>query len=35
MGDYTFYFGGHEGTIDFVKGHFIKTKEKLPEVLLP
>lgn len=29
MGDYTFYFGGHEGTIDFVKGHFIKTKDKI------
>jgi polyisoprenoid-binding protein YceI len=25
-GDYTFYFGGHNGTIDFIEGHFIKTK---------
>lgn len=24
-GDYTFYFGGHYGTIDFKKGYFIKT----------
>ncbi len=24
-GEYTFYFGGHEGTINFSSGHFIKT----------
>ena len=24
-GEYAFYFGGHEGTIDFKEGHFIKT----------
>jgi polyisoprenoid-binding protein YceI len=26
-GDYTFYFGGHHGTIDFKEGHFIKKNE--------
>ena len=27
FGDYTFYFGGHYGTIDFKDGYFIKTNE--------
>ena len=26
-GEYAFYFGGHEGTIDFKEGYFIKTGE--------
>nr|WP_321243373.1 YceI family protein [uncultured Psychroserpens sp.] len=26
-GDYTFYFGGHHGTIDFKEGHFIKSND--------
>nr|WP_321226353.1 YceI family protein [uncultured Psychroserpens sp.] len=26
-GDYTFYFGGHYGYIDFKEGHFIKTND--------
>ena len=25
IGEYTFYFGGHEGLINFTEGHFIKT----------
>ena len=25
FGEYTFYFGGHDGTISFEEGHFIKT----------
>ena len=25
FGEYTFYFGGHDGTIRFEEGHFIKT----------
>ena len=24
IGEYTFYFGGHDGTIDFKDGHFLK-----------
>lgn len=28
-GDYTFYFGGHYGTIQFKEGQFIKTKNKI------
>jgi len=27
MGEYTFHIGGHEGTINFKEGYFIKTKE--------
>jgi len=27
IGEYTFYFGGHNGFINFIKGHFIKTGE--------
>ncbi|MEM6515526.1 MAG: YceI family protein [Bacteroidota bacterium] len=27
IGEYAFYFGGHEGVIDFKDGHFIKTGE--------
>ncbi len=27
QGEYTFYFGGHEGTINFSEGHLIKTKD--------
>lgn len=27
FGEYTFYFGGHNGTIKFKKGHFIKTED--------
>ncbi|PKA84157.1 YceI-like domain-containing protein [Ulvibacter sp. MAR_2010_11] len=27
--DYTFYFGGHNGTISFKEGHLIKTKDVL------
>lgn len=26
-GDYAFYFGGHEGTIDFKEGYFIKNSD--------
>lgn len=29
IGEYTFYFGGHEGFINFTEGHFIKTKDKI------
>jgi len=29
FGEYTFYFGGHEGTIQFKEGHFIKTNHKI------
>ena len=29
FGDYTFYFGGHYGTIQFKEGHFIKTNDKI------
>ena len=28
-GYYTFYFGGHDGTIDFKEGNFIKTGDKI------
>tara|TARA_R110001632_G_scaffold19898_9_gene59866 strand:- start:5048 stop:5608 length:561 start_codon:yes stop_codon:yes gene_type:complete len=28
-GYYTFYFGGHEGTVDLKEGHFIKTNDKI------
>lgn len=28
-GEYTFYFGGHNGTINFKEGYFIKTDEKI------
>ncbi|WP_298894642.1 YceI family protein [uncultured Psychroserpens sp.] len=28
-GEYTFYFGGHNGTIDFKNGHFIKTGDAI------
>ncbi|MDT7831498.1 YceI family protein [Flavobacteriaceae bacterium S356] len=28
-GYYTFYFGGHDGTINIIEGHFIKTNEKI------
>lgn len=28
-GEYTFYFGGHEGTIALKEGFFIKTKDKI------
>ena len=27
IGEYTFYFGGHDGFINFKEGHFIKTKD--------
>lgn len=27
IGEYTFYFGGHDGFIKFTKGHFIKTED--------
>lgn len=27
IGEYTFYFGGHDGFIQFTKGHFIKTRD--------
>ncbi|WP_299887094.1 YceI family protein [uncultured Lacinutrix sp.] len=27
--DYTFYFGGHYGTVQFKEGYFIKTNEKI------
>ncbi len=29
IGEYTFYFGGHEGTINLLDGYFIKTNEKI------
>ena len=29
FGYYTFFFGGHDGTIDLNEGHFIKTKDKI------
>jgi len=29
FGEYTFYFGGHEGTIQFKEGHFIITNDKI------
>ncbi len=29
FGEYTFYFGGHDGTIQFKEGHFIKAKDKI------
>ena len=29
FGEYTFYFGGHEGTISFKEGHFIKSNGKI------
>lgn len=29
IGEYTFYFGGHDGTIKFKEGNFIKTKNKI------
>lgn len=29
IGEYTFYFGGHEGFINFTEGHFIKTNDKI------
>lgn len=29
FGYYTFYFGGHDGTISFKSGHFIKTGDKI------
>ena len=29
FGEYAFYFGGHDGTIDFKKGYFIKTDDKI------
>ncbi len=29
LGEYTFYFGGHDGYIQFKEGHFIKTNEVL------
>lgn len=29
IGEYTFYFGGHEGYIDIKEGYFLKTGEKL------
>jgi len=28
-GNYTFYFGGHDGTINLKEGHFIKTDDKI------
>ena len=28
-GEYTFYFGGHDGFIHFTKGYFIKTNDKI------
>lgn len=28
-GYHSFYFGGHNGTVDFKKGHFIKTGDKI------
>ncbi len=27
IGEYTFYFGGHDGNINFKEGYFIKTKD--------
>ena len=29
IGEYTFYFGGHEGTIDFQEGFLLKTGNKI------
>ena len=29
FGEYTFYFGGHDGTIKFKEGYFIKTNDKI------
>lgn len=29
FGEYTFYFGGHNGTINFTDGHFIKTGDAI------
>lgn len=29
IGEYTFYFGGHDGFINFKEGYFIKTKDLL------
>ena len=29
IGEYTFYFGGHDGFINFKEGYFIKTKDVL------
>ncbi len=29
LGEYTFYFGGHDGYIQFKEGHFIKTNDVL------
>ena len=29
MGEYTFYFGGHEGTVNFTAGYFNKTGAKI------
>jgi polyisoprenoid-binding protein YceI len=29
FGEYTFYFGGHEGNIHFKEGYFIKANEKI------
>ena len=29
FGEYTFFFNGHNGTIDFKKGHFIKQDDKI------
>ena len=29
FGEYAFYFGGHNGIINFKKGHFIKTNDKI------
>ena len=29
MGEYTFYFGGHEGTIDFKEGYLILSSSKI------
>lgn len=29
IGEYTFYFGGHEGTVNFEEGYFIKSEDKI------
>ncbi|SEC42165.1 Polyisoprenoid-binding protein YceI [Tenacibaculum sp. MAR_2009_124] len=29
IGEYTFYFGGHEGTINLIEGYFIKNNKKI------
>ncbi|CAL2102029.1 Rhodanese-like domain protein [Tenacibaculum sp. 190130A14a] len=29
IGEYTFYFGGHDGFINFKEGHFVKTDGKI------